>query len=103
MDGDGPREDGVAGGGAPEVVDAELHAGDAAVSRGHVRAHARQALRDQRRHAAVEHLVRLPAGRPRARTQNGFFQFQCTHKTKARDTTGLRLADRWPAAYDRVR
>lgn len=59
MDGDGLREDGVAEGGAAEVVDAELHAGDAAVPRRHVRAHARQRLRHQRRHAAVQHLERL--------------------------------------------
>ena len=69
MDGDGPREDGVAGGGAPEVVDAELHAGDAAVAQGHVRPHARQALSDQRRHAAVQHLERLPAGHERKHTR----------------------------------
>ena len=60
VDGDGPREDGVAEGGAAEVVDAELHPGDAAVARGHVRAHARQRLRQQRRHAAVQHLEGLP-------------------------------------------
>jgi hypothetical protein len=59
VDGDGLREDGVAEGGAAEVVDAELHAGDAAVPRRHVRAHARQRLRHQRRHAAVQHLERL--------------------------------------------
>jgi len=59
MDGDGLREDGVAEGGAAEVVDAELHAGDAAVPRRHVRAHACQRLRHQRRHAAVQHLERL--------------------------------------------
>ena len=62
MDGGGPREDGVAEGGAAEVADAELHPGDAAVARGHVRAHARQRLRHQRRHAAVQHLERLAAG-----------------------------------------
>ena len=59
VDGDGLREDGVAEGGAAEVVDAELHAGDAAVPGRHVRAHARQRLRHQRRHAAVQHLERL--------------------------------------------
>lgn len=63
VDGEGPREDGVAEGGAPEVVDAELHPGDAAVARRHVRAHARQRLRHQRRHAAVQHLERLPGTR----------------------------------------
>jgi hypothetical protein len=62
VDGDGPREDGVPEGGAAEVVDAELHPGDAAVARGHVRAHARQRLRHQRRHAAVQHLEGLAAG-----------------------------------------
>ena len=66
VDGDGPREDGVAEGGAAEVVDAELHPGDAAVARGHVRAHARQRLRHQRRHAAVQHLEGLPAGHAQA-------------------------------------
>jgi hypothetical protein len=55
----GADEDGVAEGGAAEVVDAELHAGDAAVARRHVRPHARQPLRYQRRHAAVQHLERL--------------------------------------------
>jgi hypothetical protein len=63
VDGDGPREDGVPEGGAAEVVDAELHPGDAAVARGHVRAHARQRLRHQRRHAAVQHLEGLPGTR----------------------------------------
>jgi hypothetical protein len=58
----GADEDGVAEGGAAEVVDAELHAGDAAVARRHVRPHARQPLRYQRRHAAVQHLERLAAG-----------------------------------------
>ena len=82
MDGDGPREDGVAGGGAPEVVDAELHAGDAAVARRHVRAHARQALRDQRRHAAVQHLERLPAGRPRTQTHAASFNTHTKQKKK---------------------
>ena len=61
VDGDGSREDGVADAGAPEVADAELHAGDAAVARGHVRPHAGQRLRYQGRHAAVQHLERLPA------------------------------------------
>lgn len=62
MDRDGTREDGVADAGAPEVADAELHAGDAAVAGRHVRPHARQPLRYHRRHAAVQHLERLAAG-----------------------------------------
>jgi hypothetical protein len=37
VDGDGAREDAAADAGAPEVVDAELHAGDAAVAPRHVR------------------------------------------------------------------
>ena len=85
MDGDGPREDGVAGGGAPEVVDAELHAGDAAVSRRHVRAHARQALSYQRRHAAVQHLERLPPAT--SASTRGFFQY--TRKAKEKVCVSL--------------
>jgi hypothetical protein len=46
------------------VADAELHAGDAAVARRHVRPHARQGLRYQGRHAAfcsLEYFLRDPA------------------------------------------
>ena len=60
MNGGGPREDGVAEGGAAEVADAELHPDHAAEPGRHVRTHARQRLRHQRRHAAVQHLEGLP-------------------------------------------
>lgn len=54
--------DAVAEAGGLEVVDGELHAGHPSVPRRHVPADARRRLRDQRRHAAVEHLEGLAAG-----------------------------------------
>ena len=64
MDWGGAGEDDVPHGGAAEVVDAEADSGDAAVARGHVGAHAGQALGDEGGDAAVEHLEGLaaPAG-----------------------------------------
>jgi Zn ribbon nucleic-acid-binding protein len=58
----GADEDDVSHLGAAEVVDGEADAGNPAEARRHVRAHAGQALRHQRRHAAVEHLERLRCG-----------------------------------------
>ena len=62
LDGVGLGFDAVAEPCRPEVVDGELHAGHPAVPGRHVPADARGRLRDQRRHAAVEHLERLAAG-----------------------------------------
>lgn len=61
VDGGGAREDDVPHGGAAEVVDGEADAGDAAVARRHVGAHAGEALGDEGGDAAVEHLEGLAA------------------------------------------
>ena len=61
MDWGGAGEDDVPHGGAAGVVDAEADSGDAAVARGHVGAHAGQALGDEGGDAAVEHLEGLAA------------------------------------------
>ena len=62
LDGAGPRLDEVAEAGRAEVVDGQLHAGHPPAPGRHVRAHARQGLRRQRRHAADQHPERLAAG-----------------------------------------
>lgn len=59
MEGVGLGEDEIAEAGAAVVVDAELDPGDAAEPRRHVRPHAREPLRYQRRDPPVEHLERL--------------------------------------------
>lgn len=60
----GLGKEAVAGAGAAVVVDGELNAHDAPVlSGGQLGPDARQRLRYQRRHTAMEHPVRLPANR----------------------------------------
>lgn len=59
VDGGSLAEDEIANSGAPVVVDAELDPGDPPEPRRHVRSNARQPLRYQRRHPAVQHLERL--------------------------------------------
>lgn len=57
----GLGKEAVSGAGAAVVVDGELNARDAPVlSDGHLGPDARQRLRYQRRHTAMEHPVRLP-------------------------------------------
>lgn len=60
VDRSGLRVDEIAEVGTLQVVDAEVNPSYSSVPRSHVSPHARQRLRYHRRHAAVQHLKRLP-------------------------------------------